>query len=624
MSGVDHDELWEAGRYYSGWDDDLGDDEVTYTVRPVRRKRRSRSARSRRAWDDMWDDGAWDDGARGAGEVDLDGLADEVAYGEAALDDTGVVDGPVGRRRGRSLLAASALPAVGTTVSRATGLIRVAALTAALGLSSVADVYNLANATPNILYELVLGGVLSSTLVPLLVRSLDDPEDDTASVITTVSFAAMVGLTLVAVLLSPLINLIFAWPLSGADRAEQLELGDDFLALLLPQILFYGVTTLITALLHARRRFAPPAFTPALTNLVTAGAALASVYWLSTAGSTAQVYVLGLGTTLGVAAMAVALVPFLRRSGIALRWRFQPRHPAVRSVLRLSGWTVGFAAANQIAYLIILTLARTLEAGTVSAFNYAFIFFQLPHGLIAVSLMTAVLPELAEAALERDERGYRQRFREGLSLLLTFLVPATAGIVFLATPLIQLFLQRGNFDAEDTIRTADMLKAFAIGLPPFSIYMYAVRAFYARRDTRTPFYLNLAQNVVNVVAMFPIVWAFGPTGLALAYSASYWLIAVVALWILNRQVGHLLNSRALLPLLRSLGVGVVVLAALWGTFELLRPQSETRPGFELVVGLAVGIGVFLPATYALKPRGFEPAIRRLRQGLRGRGRSMAG
>lgn len=541
------------------------------------------------------------------------------------MDDAVVTDGPSPERaRGRSLLAASALPAIGTTVSRATGLVRVAALTSALGLTSVADVYNLANSTPNILYELVLGGVLSSTLVPLLVRSLDDPDDDSASVITTVAFAAVVALTAAAVVLSPAINLLFAWPLEGADRAEQLALGDDFLALLLPQILFYGVTTLATALLHARRRFAPPAFTPALTNLITAGAALTSVYWISSSNSTAQVYVLGLGTTAGVAAMALALVPYLRRSGIALRWRFQPRHPAVRTMLRLSGWTVGFAAANQIAYLAILTWARALEPGTVSAFNYAFIFFQLPHGLIAVSLMTAVLPELAQAAIERDERSYRQRFREGLSLLLTFLVPATAGLVFLATPLVQLFLQRGNFTAEDTIRTADMLKGFAVGLPPFSIYLYAVRAFYARRDTRTPFYLNLAQNVLNVVVMFPITWAMGPTGLALAYAGSYWVIAAVSIWLLHRHIGGLLGARALLPLLRSVGVGITVLAALWGTFELLRPASELRPGFELVVGIAVGIGVFLPAAYALRPKGFEPAIRRLRQGLRGRGRSMAG
>ena len=335
-----------------------------------------------------------------------------------------------------------------------------------------------------------------------------------------------------------------------------------------------------------------------------------------------QVYLLGLGTTAGVAAMAIALVPYLRRSGINLRWRFQPEHPAVRAVLRLSGWTIGFAAANQISLLFILTLARGQEAGTVSAYQYAFIFFQLPHGLIAVSLMTAVLPELAEAAVDRDDRAYIARFREGLSLLLTFLVPAAIGLMFIAGPLIAMFLQRGNFDAADTSRTADMLKGFALGLPAFSVYLYCVRAFFARRDTRTPFFLNVVQNALNVALVIPATAWWGAEGLAVAYTASYWVIAVAALVVLNRRVGHLLTSRALLPLLRSVGVGVVVGAALFVTFTVI--DTDRRPLFQLILAVAVGVGVFIPTTILLKPRGFEPAVARLRQGMRRRGRTMAG
>jgi putative peptidoglycan lipid II flippase len=337
-----------------------------------------------------------------------------------------------------------------------------------------------------------------------------------------------------------------------------------------------------------------------------------------------QVYVLGLGTTAGVAAMAIALVPYLRRTGINLQWRFRPRHPAVRSVMRLSGWTIGFAAANQIALLVILTLARGQEAGTVSAYQYAFIFFQLPHGLIAVSLMTAVLPELAEAAADRDDRAYIARFREGLSLLLTFLIPAAVGFMFIATPLIRLFLQRGNFDAADTERTAQMLRGFAIGLPAFSVYLYCVRAFFARRDTRTPFFLNVVQNVLNVALVLPLTASLGAEGLSLAYAVSYWVIALAALVMLNRRVGHLLTTRAMLPLLRAVGVGVVVLVALVATFAVLRPESASHPLFELLVAVGVGVGVFIPATFVLRPRGFEPAVARLRQGMRRRGRTMAG
>ncbi|MFI5044101.1 MAG: murein biosynthesis integral membrane protein MurJ [Acidimicrobiales bacterium] len=517
----------------------------------------------------------------------------------------------------RSVLRASALPAIGTTLSRVTGLIRVGALTAALGLTTVSDIYNLSNTTPNILYELVLGGVLSSTLVPLFIRTLDDPDDDTASVVTTVSFVAISVLTMLAVLLAPLINWLFSLPLSGSELARQQEIGITFLAILLPQILFYGVTTLITALLHARRRFAPAAFAPVLTNLITAAAALVSA-WVVTGpneGSTAQVYILGFGTTLGVAAMAIVLVPYVRLSGIDLRWRFQPRHPAVKAVVRLSGWTVGFAAANQVALMIILNIARTGEAGAVSAYQYAFIFFQLPHGLVAVSLMTVVMPELAEAAVDRAEQRYRARFREGLSLILTFMIPAAIGFIAIGRPLVELLLERGNFTQQDSDNVTGMLICLAIGLPAFSTFLYTCRAFYARRDTRTPFYLNLVENAINVALALPFLHWFGPVGLGLAYSFAYCFIAVAGLAVLHRRVGRLLDLDDAHPLLRAVAVGVVVGLAM-GLYVLVIGSSlDGSPVLEIVLALVVGLVAFIPTAVYLHPLGFEPVVVQVRRRL---------
>lgn len=521
----------------------------------------------------------------------------------------------------RSLLRASAAPAVGTSLSRATGLLRVSALTAALGLTEVADVYNLANTTPNILYELVLGGVLSSTLVPMFIHAADDPEgDDSASVIVTVGFCAITVLTVVAVLASPLINQFFALPLEGAEKERQLRLGDDFLALLLPQILFYGVTTLATAQLHARRRFAAPAFAPILTNVVTAGAALL-VWWLvgtdrAAQDSTETVYLLGLGTTAGVAAMAVALLPSLRRAGVDLRWRFEPRHPAVRRVLRLSGWTVGFAASNQIALLLVLTVARGAGEGAVSAYQYAFIFFQLPYGLIAVSIMTAILPELSEAAKDNDVDAFREKFREGLAVLLTFLLPAAAAFVILGQPLIEVLLQRGSFTAEDTARTADMLAGFSVGLPFFAVFLYCVRAFHARRNTRTPFWLNLFENGLNVVLVVPFVALFDRVGLSIAYSTAYVAAAVAAVVVLNRHVSGTLTWASLRVFASGAVVAVIVMVVVVASVLLVRPH--VGPLAEIVVVVVVAGGAFVGATLLLRPHGFDAAVDTLRAGARRR------
>ncbi len=559
----------------------------------------------------------------------MSGLEDPTAEGliegakvGAGLDDPDIDEPGIGNTAPgggrRSLLGSSAAPAIGTALSRATGLLRVSALTAALGLSQVADVYNLANTTPNILYELVLGGVLSSTLVPMFIHSEDD-DDDSASAIMTVAFCAITALTVLAVLASPLINQLFALPLDGVQKEQQLRLGDDLLALLLPQILFYGITTLVTAQLHAKRRFAAPAFAPVLTNLITSAAGLA-VWWLISTGrtdddSTMTVYLLGLGTTAGVAAMAVALLPSLRKAGIHLRWKFEPRHPAVRKLMRLSGWTVGFAAANQVSLLIVLTIARGSGEGAVSAYQYAFIFFQLPYGLIAVSIMTVILPDLSEAASNHDTIAFRERFREGLAVLVTFLLPAAGAYLLLGAPLIEILLQRGQFSAEDTAETARMLAGFSIGLPAFAVFLYCVRAFHSRRNTRTPFWLNLFENGLNVLLVVPFVALFDQTGLSLAYSAAYFIAAVVAVVVLNRHVRGTLTLRGLAIFGRGIVVTVLVLMAVGATMYWLRTATEAGPMVEVILALAVAVPVFAIGTFALRPHGFEDTIDTLRRGL---------
>lgn len=523
----------------------------------------------------------------------------------------------------RSLLSASAAPAIGTALSRVTGLVRVAALTAALGLTTVADVYNLANTAPNILYELVIGGVLSSTLVPLFIHANDarraDDSDESASVIVTVSFVAITLLAVVAVLAAPLINQLFSLSLDGEERRRQAAIGDDFLILLLPQIFFYGMMTLGTAILHAKRRFAAPAFTPVLTNIVVSAAAMVVYLAFDDAtgpSATRTVWVLGLGTTAGIAAMAIALLPAIRRSGTHLSWSFQPRHPAVRSVLRLSGWTVGFAIANQIALVIVLTLARGVGVGAVSAYQYAFIFFQLPYGLIAVSLMTAVLPELAEAARNDDDQRYAERFHEGLGLLLTFMLPAAGAYLFIGRAVIELLLQRGAFDQAATATTAEMLVGFSIGLPAFAVFLYCVRAFHARRNTRTPFYLNLFENALNVALVLPLVAVFDTTGLSAAYSAAYWVAAVVALVVLDRHVPGLVRW----PWLRPLGRSVLVAAAVLVWIGVARTYLDLEgPVRQVLVAVGVGLGVFVPAALLARPPGFGPLADRA-AGLVRRGR----
>jgi putative peptidoglycan lipid II flippase len=508
---------------------------------------------------------------------------------EAAVDDS---------PSRRSLVRSSALVAVGTGLSRVTGVMRVAALMYALGQTWLADSYTVANTMPNIVYELLLGGVLSATLVPIFTERLRD-DDGGASAVVTVASLVLVVVTVVGFVAAPAIFALYGTALSGASPAEVAayrDVGTTLLRFLMPQVLFYGLITLVTAMLHARRKFLAPAYAPVLNNLVVSAMlfALPSVVGrglkgedalLGAVGDTTLLVFLGVGTTLGVAAMAFAMVPSLVKARPALRFNPDFRHPAVRTLVALSGWTAGYVVANQIAIAIIYWLAQNQDEGNLTAYSVAYIFFLLPHGLFSVSIMTTFMPELAVAAQEGDDTAYRERFALGLRLMALVVLPASLGYLALAYPVVDL-LPIGS-DAS-TATTADVLGTFSIGLFGFSVYLYALRGFYARKNTKTPFLLNLAQNGLNLVLAVPLVMWLGVQGLGLAYSISYLVAAAVALAALASVTGGLGLRVVASPFARMFVAASACALAAWGTSQaLVDAGSIVRVSFAVPVGVAV-------------------------------------
>ena len=236
--------------------------------------------------------------------------------------------------------------------------------------------------------------------------------------------------------------------------------------------------------------------------------------------------------------MTLALVPALRRARVRLRFRPDWRHPAVRKVLRLSAWTIGYVVANQIALLVIYNLTEP-GGGDLSAYQLAFVFFQLPHGLLAVSITTTFTPDLARAWHRGDLTDFKDRMSLGLRVLGLLIIPASVGYLVLAKPLVVAALQRGSFTAADADLTANALAAFSLGLFGFSAYLFVLRGFYAQQDTKTPFWINVGENAVNIVLAVALVGAFGVTGLSAAFSVAYAVAAVLAFVVLHRRVGGL-------------------------------------------------------------------------------------
>src|SRR4051812_36262701 len=281
----------------------------------------------------------------------------------------------------------SAIVGTGTLVSRLTGVVRVAITAAVLGQTIFADTYNAANITPNILYELLVGGVLTAALVPVFVDAHDADDERATSAVFTVAMTAVLLLTGIALLLAPVISAAMSGRVPSAQHAEAEAVGTLLVALFLPQMVFYAYTSLATAALNARRRFTAAAFAPALNNVVVVVVLLAIRSSLPSCRTQRKgafdsclhyadahrgvTWALGLGTTAGIAAMAIALVPALRRAGLRVRFMFAWRHPAVVRIARMSGWTVGYVVANQIAFAFVLWLARNHTA-VFSEYTYAY------------------------------------------------------------------------------------------------------------------------------------------------------------------------------------------------------------------------------------------------------------
>lgn len=501
--------------------------------------------------------------------------------------------------------------ALGTALSRLTGFLRILVLgwvlIPASGDGRLTDVYNLANTAPNIIYDLVLGGVLAATLVPRFTRAVQEDDSDAIDAIVTVSVVALAALTVLATLAAPIVIRAYT-VFSSSDFAGQYDRVATSLAyFFMPQIFFYGVTSVLSALLNAKGRFFAAAWAPVLTNVVTIVGLLLvkasfSVISIDEAASSGRMRLwLGLGATLGVAAMALALLPSLREAG-APRPRLDLKHPAIAEVLRLSTWTAGYVIVNQIGFFVISALALR-AASDYSAYSFMYLLLQLPHGILAVTLMTTYTPRLTRAHVAGNTPLFRTLVRAGTRVLVGLLLPAAA--LFVGAPgtvARGLTFKFGTLEA-----SAPVLRGFGVGLVAFSVYLFLLRGFYAMQDTRTPFRVSLVQNVCNVALAIPLAHARGAAGLAWAFSLSY-LLAVVLAWVrLDGAVRGGLRAYLLVPgVLRAILAAVPMTVAVWSSADAIGATSAIGALVSLVPVTALGLVCYLLTLVALggmAPRG---------------------
>jgi putative peptidoglycan lipid II flippase len=514
-------------------------------------------------------------------------------------------------------MRSAAVMTVGTTLSRLTGFLRLTAMTATLGVtvSSLGSIYTVANLTPNIVYELILGGILTSVFVPVFVdrmetKGWEDARDVANRVMTLVLVILVVVAALGAIFAEQIIRLYLVSS-DAPDRNAQVQLGVFFLRWFMPQIVFYGVGAVAIGLLQAHRRFAAPMFAPMLNNLVVIGTFIAyaivrgnrppRVVGITTAEQT----VLAAGTTLGVIVMTFALWPSLRSLGYRLHVRFDWRHEAVRHLVRLAAWVALYVAANQSAYVVIIVLNNRFEAGP-QIYTTAFTVFQLPHAIFAVSIFTALLPGMSERWSTGHPEGVRALVSRGLRDTAVVTIPAAVGLLVLAEPISRLLFEHGEAVSRDSIAIARTLQGFAVGLLFFSTFQLLTRTFYAMQDTRAPALVNIATATVNVGAAF--LYVVGPLrlglrGMALAHATSYAVGAGVLLLLLRRRLGPLDGVRIAHTVAKSSIAAVVSAFAALGVIDLwcLPPSAGVLvQAAHVGIAIIVGVLVFLISALILR------------------------
>jgi len=490
-------------------------------------------------------------------------------------------------------------------------------MVAALGVaeSRLADTFNVANTTPNIVYDLALGGILSSVFIPVFVQRLEGRGRaeawHTARSVMTFATVLLSAIALVGILFSDQIIALYTLKVPpGPQREAERQLASFFLKWFMPQIVFYGLGAgVATGLLNAHRKFAAPMFAPIVNNLI---ATATFVLFIALPGpkvptpsniTDLQRYVLAVGTTLGVVGMTVALWPSLRRLKFRWRWTLDFSDPGFRQVGRLAGWAFLYAAVNQAGLLVIIILAQGSRQGGYTAYSSAFIFFQLPYAIFAVSIMTALLPSLSSRWADDDVATFRHQLAQGIRGMAFIVIPAAFGYIALATPIVRLLLQHGVTTAVSTHLLAGVLAVFSLGLFSFCCFQLLLRAFYAMQDTRTPAVVNVFAVAINT-GVDVLLFHYLPTrlkvqGLALGHATAYTFAAITSALILRRRTNGLEGRRLGMALAKIMvgavaagAVGLLVSSVVGRTLGVASISAQLlQVGGALVAGAATYVAI---------------------------------
>ena len=513
------------------------------------------------------------------------------------------------------------LTGVATLASRVLGLVRDQVLAAFFGAGNEMDAFVVAFRIPNLVRDLFAEGAMSAAFVPAFTRELTlHGKRDAWRLGNNVLNTLLI--TTGAIVIG---GIVFARPLIAiyaghfASVPGKLELTVRLTRVVLPFLTMVAVAAAAMGMLNSLHHYFVPALSPAMFNVATIVLVVVLAPLMPRFGLPPIMAVAIAALAGGLGQIAIQW-PALRREGFRYQRLFDPRDPGLRRVLILMGpGTIGLAA-TQVNLFVNTLLATGQGTGAASWLTYAFRLMYLPIGLFGVSIGTAVLPAVSRHATVGDTAGIRRTVSRGLAMMLVLTVPATAGLMVLATPIVQLLFERGRFLPADTAATAAALRLYAIGLIGYSAVRIASPTFYAIGQSRTPALVSAGAIAVNVIASVALVRAIGFEGLALGTSIAAIVNAALLLGLLRRRIGGL-EGRRLLTTLAKVNVSSIVMAA--ATVAIQHTMDRVIPGSHLTsqairLGAAIGGSLAVLAIMAniLRVEAFGDAVEMARSRVR--------
>ena len=497
-----------------------------------------------------------------------------------------------------SLLKSSTIMAVGTIVYRITGLVRGLLLVAVLGTTLLGDTFNVANTMPNILYNLIIGGALTAVFVPQIVRATSDEDGGSAFIsrLVTATFVFLAGLVLVAILLAPVLVRIFATSYIGRPEFEVTTL---FMRYCLPQILFMGLFALLGQVANAKGKFGPMMWAPVLNNLI----AIAVFGWFLkystqptvTTIPDSEIIWISLGCTVGYMAQALILIPSISKTNIRIRPRFDWRDSELRKSLHLATWTLLFAAISQVSYLVTVNLStgaavkslnNGIETGVgFTPFSNALLIYMLPHSIITISVVTALLPALSKLAHEKKSPLIHDQLVSAMRLVGLVTVPSSIAFLFFG-PLMTETLFFG-ISLADSNYLGYTLSALALGLAPMSVNLIALRGLNAFENVKLQVLSNAIMNIVAVIVSIIVALTLPPewvtVGLAGSLALSYYFGAWSTIRLLRRYGISIAISEVFGFYLKLTVLALLVSVPIWFLRDLIPGGNMVRLIIVLVV-----------------------------------------